>query len=257
MVTHDIAFIILAAGIGKRMKSNKAKVLHEILGKPMIYYVLDTVCSISDKNIYVVVGHQSESVKMSIENQYKVNYVTQECQLGTGHAVSCAIPLIDQKINSVVILCGDTPLISNTSIKSLIRTHNYSNNDLTVLAVKMDNPYGYGRILFSKDQQITGIVEEADATEEQRKINVVNSGIYCVERRYLQKSINSLSNKNAQMEMYLTDIVGYGYNNHNKLAAVISENQNEMFGVNTHEDLLRIESYMKTKLKNVDIPIMQ
>jgi bifunctional UDP-N-acetylglucosamine pyrophosphorylase/glucosamine-1-phosphate N-acetyltransferase/UDP-N-acetylglucosamine pyrophosphorylase len=257
MVSQDIAFIILAAGIGKRMKSNKAKVLHEILGKPMIYYVLDTVCSISDKNIYVVVGHQSESVKISIENKYKVNFVTQECQLGTGHAVSCAIPLIDQKIKNIVILCGDTPLISNKSINELICTHNYCNNDLTVLAVEMDNPYGYGRILFSIDEQITGIVEEADATEEQRKIGVVNSGIYCVERRYLQNSISSLTNKNSQMEIYLTDIVAFGYNNQKKLSAVISENQKEMFGVNTHEDLLKAESYMKTKLKNVDIPIMQ
>lgn len=257
MVPNEIAFIILAAGIGKRMKSNKAKVLHEILGKPMIYYVLDTVCSISEKNIYVVVGHQSESVKTTIDNKYQVNYVTQEKQLGTGHAVSCAMPMIDRQIKKVVILCGDTPLISDISIEMLIRTHYKEKNDITVLAVNMDNPYGYGRIIFSNDHQVTGIVEESDATDEQRKINLVNSGIYCVERNILQESINSLTVENAQMEMYLTDIVAAGYNDNKRVSAMICHNSFEMMGVNTYEDLLKVEMLMKSKLKNVDISIIQ
>lgn len=257
MVPNEIAFIILAAGIGKRMKSNKAKVLHEILGKPMIYYVLDTVCGISEKNIFVVVGHQSESVKTTIDQKFMVNYVTQVKQLGTGHAVSCAMPMIDRQIKNVVILCGDTPLISHSSIESLIRTHCKEMNDITVLAVNMDNPYGYGRIILSNNHQVTGIVEEADATDEQRKINLVNSGIYCVERNYLQGSINSLTVENAQMEMYLTDIVAAGYNDNKRVYAMICHDSIEMMGVNTHDDLLKVESQMKVKLKNVDISIMQ
>ena len=190
--THNLAFIILAAGLGKRMKSDKAKVLHEVLGKPMVHYVLETATQFADKNVYVIVGYQSEIVRSSIENKFDVHYVYQEKQLGTGHAVSCALPYLESQIQQVVILCGDTPLISQSTIALLIQTHRNLKNDLTVLAVKMDDPTGYGRILLNENQQVAGIVEEADATDVQRNIKIVNTGIYCVDQSFLADAIGSI-----------------------------------------------------------------
>jgi UDP-N-acetylglucosamine diphosphorylase/glucosamine-1-phosphate N-acetyltransferase len=207
----NLAFIVLAAGLGKRMKSDKAKVLHEVLGKPMVHYVLETASHFVDRNVYVVVGYQSEIVRLSIDKKYVVHYVDQEKQLGTGHAVSCALPYLGSQIQQVVILCGDTPLISSSTIALLIRTHRKLNNDLTVLAVNMDNPTGYGRILLKENQQVSGIVEETDATDVQRNIKIVNTGIYCVDKTFLVAAIGSLTNHNAQKELYLTDIVEIGF----------------------------------------------
>lgn len=252
----NTAVIVLAAGLGKRMKSDMAKVLHKVLGKPMIHYVLETAVSFAEGNIYVIVGHQSEIVRAAIEKSFTVNYVYQEKQLGTGHAVSCALPFLEPEIQQVVILCGDTPLISQSTIASLIRTHLNSKNDLTVLAVNLDNPTGYGRILLNEKQQVAGIVEEADATDVQRNIKTVNAGIYCVNRSFLADAIGSLTSRNAQQELYLTDIVGIGFGKNKVIAAVIAEDATEMMGVNSQEDLQNAARQMQLKLsKNLDFQI--
>jgi UDP-N-acetylglucosamine diphosphorylase/glucosamine-1-phosphate N-acetyltransferase len=252
----NTAVIVLAAGLGKRMKSDMAKVLHKVLGKPMIHYVLETAVRFAEGNIYVIVGHQSEIVRAAIEKRFTVNYVYQEKQLGTGHAVSCALPYLESEIQQVVILCGDTPLISQSTIASLIRTHLNSKNDLTVLAVTMDNPTGYGRILLNETQQVAGIVEEADATDVQRNIKIVNAGIYCVNRSFLEEAIDSLTSRNAQQELYLTDIVGIGFLKNKVIAAVIAEDATEMMGVNSQEDLQNAARQMQLKLsKNLDFQI--
>ena len=252
----NTAVIVLAAGLGKRMKSDMAKVLHKVLGKPMIHYVLETAVRFAEGNIYVIVGHQSEIVRAAIEKRFTVNYVYQEKQLGTGHAVSCALPYLEPGIQQVVILCGDTPLISQSTIASLIRTHLNSKNDLTVLAVNLDNPTGYGRILLNETQQVAGIVEEADATDVQRNIKIVNAGIYCVNRSFLEDAIGSLTSRNAQQELYLTDIVGIGFLKNKVIAAVIAEDATEMMGVNSQEDLQNAARQMQLKLsKNLDFQI--
>ncbi len=249
----DLAFIVLAAGLGKRMKSNKAKVLHEVLGKPMVHHVLETATHFADRNVYVIVGYQSEVVQSSIDKNFDVHYVYQEKQLGTGHAVSCALPYLKSQIQQIVILCGDTPLISQSTIALLIHTHRNLNNDLTVLAVNMDNPTGYGRILIKENQRIAGIVEEADATDAQRKIKIVNTGIYCVDRTFLSDAIGSLTNNNAQQELYLTDIVEIGFQKNKAITAVISEDSTEMMGVNSQEDLRIADRQMRLRLsKNLD-----
>jgi UDP-N-acetylglucosamine diphosphorylase/glucosamine-1-phosphate N-acetyltransferase len=242
-----LAFIVLAAGLGKRMKSDKAKVLHEVLGKPMIHYVLDTATRFADGNIYVIVGYQSDIVRSSIEKKYDVCYVYQEKQLGTGHAVSCALPYLEPQIQQVVILCGDTPLIKQSTIARLIRTHRDLKNDLTVLAVNMDSPTGYGRILLGENQRVTGIVEEADATENQRNIKIVNTGIYCVDSAFLSDAIGSLTNNNAQKELYLTDIVEIGFRKNKAISAVIGDDAAEMMGVNSQEDLRIAEGQMRLR----------
>ena len=252
----NTAVIVLAAGLGKRMKSDMAKVLHKVLGKPMIHYVLETAVRFAEGNIYVIVGHQSEIVRAAIENSFTVNYVYQEKQLGTGHAVSCALPYLESGIQHVVILCGDTPLISQSTIASLIHTHLNSKNDLTVLAVNMENPTGYGRILLNETQQVAGIVEEADATDVQRNIKIVNAGIYCVNKSFLEDAIGSLTSRNAQQELYLTDIVGIGFLKNKVIAALIAEDATEMMGVNSQEDLQNAARQMQLKLsKNLDFQI--
>ena len=254
--SRDLAFIVLAAGLGKRMKSDKAKVLHEVLGKPMVHYVLETATRFADGNVYVIVGYQSDIVRASIEKKYDVHYVYQEKQLGTGHAVSCAMPYLEPQIQQVVILCGDTPLISQSTIALLIRTHRDLKNDLTVLAVNMDKPTGYGRILLSENQRVVGIVEEADATDIQRNIKIVNTGIYCVDRAFLSDAIGSLTNHNAQQELYLTDIVGIGFRKNKAISAIIGEDAAEMMGVNSQEDLRIAECQMRSRpSKNLDFHI--
>jgi UDP-N-acetylglucosamine diphosphorylase/glucosamine-1-phosphate N-acetyltransferase len=253
MKFNKIAIYVLAAGLGKRMKSNKAKVLHEILGKPMVNYVLDTAVSLAGSNVYVIVGYQSDIVRYSIEKYYNVQFVQQSSQMGTGHAVSCALPFLNDEIEHVVILCGDTPLITRYTIEMLINTHLESQNDLTVLTVKMKNPIGYGRILFSNENQIEAIIEESDVSEIQRKINIVNTGIYCVEKSFLHEAIGTLTTDNAQQEMYLTDIVAIGFYKNKTINAVLVEDSNEMMGVNTREDLFHAEMLMQLKLsKNLD-----
>ena len=251
--SRSLAFIVMAAGLGKRMKSNKAKVLHEVLGKPMVHYVLETAIQFTNRNVYVIVGYQFEIVRSSIEKEFDVHYVYQEKQLGTGHAVSCALPYLESQIHQIVILCGDTPLISQSTIESLIRTHRNLKNDLTVLAVNMDKPTGYGRILIKENQRVAGIVEEADATDFQRKIKIVNTGIYCVDRAFLVDAIGSLTSHNSQQELYLTDIVEIGFRKNKAITAVISEDATEMMGVNSQEDLRIAEGQMRLRLsKNLD-----
>jgi UDP-N-acetylglucosamine diphosphorylase/glucosamine-1-phosphate N-acetyltransferase len=254
--SRNLAFIVLAAGLGKRMKSDKAKVLHEVLGKPMLHYVLETATRFTDGNVYVIVGYQSEIVRSSIEKIYNVHSVYQEKQMGTGHAVSCALPYLESQIQQVVILCGDTPLISQSTIELLIHTHRKLKNDLTVLAVNMDNPTGYGRILLCENQRVAGIVEETDATDAQRNIKIINTGIYCVDRTFLTDAIGSLTNHNAQKELYLTDIVEIGFRKNKAITAVISEDPVEMMGVNSPEDLRIAEVQMRLRLsKNLDFHI--
>jgi UDP-N-acetylglucosamine diphosphorylase/glucosamine-1-phosphate N-acetyltransferase len=254
--SNNLAFIVLAAGLGKRMRSDKAKVLHDILGKPMVHYVLETATQLADRNVYVIVGYQSEIVRSSIENIFDVHYVYQEKQLGTGHAVSCALPYLEPHIQQVVILCGDTPLISRSTIVSLISTHCNLKNDLTVLAVNMDNPTGYGRILLRENLRVSGIVEETDATDIQRNITIVNSGIYCVERMFLMDAIGALTSHNAQQELYFTDIVEIGFRKCKAITAVIAEDAEEMMGVNSQEDLRLAEKQMRLRQsKNLDFHI--
>ncbi len=245
---EKLSVIILAAGLGKRMKSGKAKVLHELLGKPMIQYVVDTASRVAGTNVYVIVGFQSEQVKAAVEKNFNVHFVLQERQLGTGHAVSCALPYIENDIERVIIICGDTPLISYETLVSLYHSHLAEKNDITVLAVELKNPKGYGRILFNEKRQVIRIVEEADANDDERKIMIVNSGIYCVEKQFLMDAVQCISIDNKQKEMYLTDIVSIGYEKNKSIGAVLCNNSYETLGVNCSDDLLKAEKVMESRV---------
>ena len=243
-----LAVIILAAGLGKRMKSSRPKVLHELLEKPMVSYVVDTAVRLADRNVYVVVGYQADQVQDAINKDHEVHYVFQKQQLGTGHAVSCALPFLESHIQYIVVLCGDTPLITPSTLTALIQNHLSLNNDITILAARMDCPTGYGRILFNDNQMVTGIVEEPDATDEQRKITIVNTGIYCISREFLADAVGCLTMNNVQNELYFTDIVGIGYRKDKSVGAVIAEDARETIGVNSPEDLRVAELEMNQRL---------
>ncbi len=248
MQTEDkLAAIILAAGLGTRMKSDRAKVLHEINGKPMVMYVIETAKKIVGKDIVLVVGKQAEKVKELVSAVYEVLFALQEDQLGTGHAVKCALPLIPEYSEQVLILCGDVPLLSSGTVTKLYDNHIRKKRDVSILAAEIENPQGYGRVIMDKKQSVLGIVEEADATADQKRIKTINSGIYCVKKTFLEYSLNKIKADNAQGEFYLTDIVKIGYKENKNVGAIIGEDKEEILGVNSVQDLMVVEGIIKKR----------
>jgi len=244
----SVAVIILAAGKGTRMKSEKAKVLHELQGGPMVNYVVDSAKRVADGNVVVVIGHQADTVREVVSNAHdKVRFALQAEQFGTGHAVQCAMPQVPSDIKDVVILCGDVPLITPGAIRHLIEAHTRVGRDLTVLAVKLDDPKGYGRILVDDRNRVTGIIEEADATPGQKKICIVNSGIYCATRLFLEGALDKIESNNVQGEFYLTDIMEIGHGEGKNVGALVWDDSREVMGVNTLKELELAESIMKTR----------
>jgi UDP-N-acetylglucosamine diphosphorylase/glucosamine-1-phosphate N-acetyltransferase len=247
-MTNKLAAVILAAGLGKRMKSDKAKVLHVINGKPMVMYVIETAKKIAGDNIIVVIGKQAEKVSEIVSKEYKVIFALQKEQLGTGHAVKCALPFLPEYSEQVLILCGDVPLLSYDTVKRLYEEHIRSSRDISVLAVEAGNPKGYGRIILDNENNVSGIVEETDATDAQKQIKIINSGIYCVKREFLEYSLNKISSNNAQSEFYLTDIIKIGYNYNKNIGAVIGQDNEELLGINSIQDLMAIERIIQKQL---------
>jgi len=241
----NTAVVILAAGKGTRMKSDRAKVLHELNARPMIQYVVQTALTIAPADqVHVVVGHQAGEVQQAVTRNFNTGFVVQAEQLGTGHAVQCALPYLAAKIEHVVILCGDVPLLTPATVKGLLNRHVQSRNDITVLAVQLTDPTGYGRVLFDEGGRMAGIVEEADADEHQKKINLINSGIYCVRKTILDDVLGQVKADNAQQEFYLTDIIGIGDRRGLQLGVEIGENAREVMGINTRSELERAEQLL-------------
>jgi UDP-N-acetylglucosamine diphosphorylase/glucosamine-1-phosphate N-acetyltransferase len=246
-----IAVIILAAGLGKRMRSPKAKVLHEILGRPMVGYVVQTARRIAGDAVVVVVGNQAEAVRRAALASGSVIFAHQERQLGTGHAVMCALPRVPENCRDVMVLCGDVPLVTEATLGAVVREHQGAGRAVTVLAVELANPRGYGRLLVDPQQRVCGIVEEADATAEQRAIRTINSGIYCIDRDFLAEALPRLTPDNAQGELYLTDIIRVGYEMGRDVGVAHGSQPDEILGVNTPEDLARVEAIMAGRRANI------
>jgi len=247
-MTSKLAAVILAAGLGKRMKSDKAKVLHEINGKPMVMYVIETAKKIVGNNIVVVIGKQAEKVSEIVSKEYKVIFALQKEQRGTGDAVKCALPFLPEYSEQVLILCGDVPLLSYDTVKRLYEEHIRLSRDISVLAVEAGNPKGYGRIILDNENNVSGIVEETDATDAQKQIKIINSGIYCVKKKFLEYSLNKISSNNAQSEFYFTDIIKIGYNYNKNIGAVIGQDNEELLGINSIQDLIAMERIIQKRL---------
>lgn len=250
-----IKSIILAAGKGTRMKSDKPKVLHEIFGKTLVGYVIDAVnnTGLADEN-FVIVGHQAEKVEEYIKDNYKnTRTILQSPQLGTGHAVSMALPYLENLDGEVIILCGDTPLITSETIKEFVEYHHSHKSDLTVMSAIFDNPTNYGRIIRGANG-VEAIVEEKDATPEQKAIKEVNAGIYCLNWQKIKPAFSQLKSNNAQGEYYLTDIIKWGVNKV-KIEAYTLKNNEEIFGINSKAHLAEATKMLNRRIVNKHLDI--
>ena len=196
--------IILAAGKGTRMKTELPKCAFPLLKKPMVTYIIEALESISIDQIICVVGHKKEVLQDILKD--RVKYAIQEEQLGTGHAVKCALDFIDDN-GYTIILPGDTPLIDKEILDQLIEVHKSNKNDFTIGTIVLDNPFGFGRIVRDSSNSVLRIVEEKDASEEERKIKEINTGLFLVDNFLLKKALLEIKNNNAKGEYYLTDIV--------------------------------------------------
>lgn len=245
---NNVAVIILAAGMGTRMKSTKAKVLHEILGKPMILYVVETAKKIAGNEVILVIGNQADKVRRIVSEKAKVRYAYQDKQLGTGHAVSCALPCIPDHCEEVVILCGDVPNLTADTVIQLVDDHVKMKRDISLLAAEKDNPKGYGRVLYDDKDHVSKIVEEADANKEQKKIKMINTGIYCIKKNFLVDTVGKIKSNNAQGEFYLTDIIEMGNKGGKFVGALVGNDDEEFFGINSKEDLKEAEKIMKSRM---------
>lgn len=243
---NNILAIILSAGEGKRMKSENSKVLHKVCGKTMIECVRDAVVEAGISDIVAVVGHKKEQVKEQLKDSVK--YAIQEKQQGTGHAVKMAMPFINNNDGHVLVLCGDTPLITSETIKNTIKYHEENNFAVTVISTMFDNPYGYGRIVRDNNNQVVKIVEQKDATDKQAKIQEVNSGMYCFKTSCLISALNELNTNNSQGEYYLTDTIEILIKKGEKAGALVVSDNNEILGINNRIQLEEANQIMKKKI---------
>ncbi len=237
----DIAIIILAAGKGSRMKSDLAKVLHPVAGKSMVAHVVGCAWSVVRGHVHVVVGHQADQVKAEVLKFYPVHFALQKELSGTGDAVKAALPGLAPSVKTVLVLCGDVPLIREKTIKKLISAHDQASAKLSVLAVRVDDPKGYGRVVFDSQGGLSVIREEADASSLEKRITLVNSGIYCFDRDFLESGIDLIRNDNNQSEYYLTDLVEIAVSQKVKTFVHSMDAPGEVMGVNTLEQLAQAE----------------
>ncbi|MBW7886983.1 MAG: NTP transferase domain-containing protein [Bacteroidetes bacterium] len=245
------ATIIMAAGKGTRMNDpSKAKVMFEVNGKPMIEHVVELARSLGSERIVAVVGFQRDSVIEHLQSVYpQIEIAMQEPQLGTGHAVMQAEPLLRTYTGDVLVLSGDVPILRKSTIEKLIDQHWDNNAVGTILTAELEEPAGYGRILRSKIGYVLGIIEHKDATEEQQKVKEINSGIYLFDNKYLFTALQHISPHNAQNEYYLTDVFGYFYKKKLVVSALMTDDYNEIRGVNTLEQLQEAEEALKARTK--------
>ena len=232
----SLSVIILAAGAGTRMRSLKPKVLHELAGLPMVEHVFNTSKKLGAKQIQVVYGHGGDLLKEQCQH-FNVEWALQDQQLGTAHAVQQASPNISDD-DVALILYGDVPLIKAETLDALV--NNISGNNISLLTVNLDDPTGYGRIV-REDNKVVAIVEHKDASEEQRLINEVNTGILAVRAAYLNECLSKVGNDNVQGEYYLTDIIAMAVNDGNEVVTTQPEHSFEVEGVNDRRQLSRLE----------------
>ena len=243
---EDVVAIILAAGKGTRMKSEKSKLVHKIYGKEIVLRSYENAKRAGIDNIIAVVGHLKEQVQEVLKD--KVKYVYQEEMLGTGHAVMQAKEFLKGKKGKVVVLNGDVPILRPETIRNLVEKSITNKEYATLLTAIYDNPFGYGRIIRDEGGNVEGIVEEKDATEMQRKIKEINAGIYCFDIEELLKALDSINNNNASGEYYITDVIKIINDNKLKTWAVIVEDNTEILGVNDRVQLEILTKILRMRI---------
>ncbi|HEY3581614.1 MAG TPA: bifunctional UDP-N-acetylglucosamine diphosphorylase/glucosamine-1-phosphate N-acetyltransferase GlmU [Pyrinomonadaceae bacterium] len=245
--TKPLNVLVMAAGLGTRMKSNRAKVLHEIGGRPLIAHVVRTAASLKPQRIYVVVGHQAEEVEKAAiaEVGELASAVLQAEQRGTGDAVASARAQLENSDSLLLVLSGDVPLIKAETLEKLIEHHRATNAACTILSVRLENPTGYGRIIRDAHGDFQRIVEQKDATEDERLVREINSGIYCFETADLFAALRRVEPKNQQGEYYLTDVAEIILASGRKVEVFINNDAREVSGINTRAELAEFENLIR------------
>ncbi|MFI5303161.1 MAG: bifunctional UDP-N-acetylglucosamine diphosphorylase/glucosamine-1-phosphate N-acetyltransferase GlmU [Nitrospiria bacterium] len=246
---RPVDVVVLAAGLGTRMKSKRVKVLHSLCGKPMILHLLNRIKTLPVNRVILVLGHQSEKVKEAVLGTYaKTLFAYQSKQLGTGHALAQTEKLFYGMDRTILVLNGDTPLISHDTLISFIENHLKHDATLSLLSVKLDHPTGYGRMVRDKRGKLKKIVEEKDANSVEKKIQEVNAGIYLMDSKFVFDRIDRLKVNNAQKEYYLTDILAMAVDEKKRVESYISDNSEEVMGINSRLDLSRAEKVLRGRI---------
>ncbi len=243
----NFSAVILAAGKGVRMRSNLPKVAHRVAGRPMVHHVVKAVKAAGIEEIIVVVGHGRHHVEEILEAE-NVIFAVQEEQLGTGHALMQAKGKISR--DNLLVLAGDTPLLSAETLLNLINTHSSSSADATVLTTNIKDAHGYGRIVRDSRKKFRYIIEEKDASDKERLISEINSGIYCFNSQIVFSALSGVGTENAQGEYYLTDVLSILKKDRKKVETCLNNNEEEIYGVNDRQQLSLVEGIMRQRINN-------
>ena len=244
----SLASIVLAAGKGTRMKSDLIKVLHPVAGLPMIAWTVAAARETGSDPIVLVIGHQANAVQGTFRGAPDIRCAMQEEQLGTGHAVASALDALSGFRGTVLILCGDTPLLGSETLKSLLAFHQGNQAAITVLTAVMDDPYGYGRVVRDDSGRVTRIVEQKDAGPEEQEIREINSGIYCMDSDFLFGNIRGIGNNNAQGEYYLTDLLSIAVSKGLTCLALPTADAEEIMGINDRVQLAEAGRILRRRI---------
>lgn len=247
MSTQPLHVLVLAAGLGKRMKSALPKVVHPVIYRPLIHYVLDLAKAVGGSSITVVVGHEEETVRKACAGYPEVQFVQQKTQRGTGDAVMAAEAVLAAKPGNVLVLSGDVILLETATVKALLAAHTASGSSATVAVAELADGKGYGRILRS-GKKLAGIREEADCSPDEKKIREVNSGLYCFDVKALFGALKGLDNKNAQGEFYLTDAVVKLTSAPGGVEIFSIADPDEMLGINDRQQLCDVEKKLQARI---------
>jgi bifunctional UDP-N-acetylglucosamine pyrophosphorylase/glucosamine-1-phosphate N-acetyltransferase len=244
----SLATIVLAAGKGTRMKSSLIKVLHPVAGLPMIAWPVAAARDAGSETIVLVIGHQANAVQGAFRGVADIRCAMQEEQLGTGHAVACALDALAGFRGTALILCGDTPLLRAETLKTMLTYHQENRAAITVLTAQMDDPYGYGRVVRDSSGGVSRIVEQKDADTEEQEIREINSGIYCMDSAFLFDNIKGIGNDNSQREYYLTDLLAIAVGRGLTCLALKTADADEIMGVNDRVQLAKAGRVLRGRI---------
>jgi len=249
MNSKGLAVIVLAAGKGTRMKSSIAKVLHPIKNQPLLYYVLESLVPLNPDFSVLVVGFQSAVVKESFSNRGLI-FVEQKEQLGTGHAAQQAKLALHDFSGDVLVVCGDMPLIKSQTLVDLVTRHREKKSACTVLTLKSSVKKDFGLVIRDEQGSVSKIVECKDASEDEKKVDEFNSGVYCFDKHLFLKALDEIDNNNIQKEYYLTDTIEYIVNNGFLVESLQIRDNTQLLGINTQEDLSLAEKILMGETKS-------